>query len=208
MDIYFPSCNFTAASPKTAKKIKAYLQERMPVAGCCRLEKRDFSPQDQGIIVCQACRETLTGRIQTVSLWEYLDQDEQFVFPDYHGLCVNVQDCWRDRDHPEVHEAVRHLLKKMKIEVEEITNCREKADFCGTLHVETADPELLATLALYPDKKISQLPVDVQTALMADHVAQYTQPYVVCDCNRCVKGVRLGGGHPIHLLDLVMGEWH
>ena len=33
MYIYYPSCNFSAASPATAKKVKAYFEKQMPVAG-------------------------------------------------------------------------------------------------------------------------------------------------------------------------------
>ena len=29
--IYFPSCNFTKASPEAAKRLRAYMQEKMPV---------------------------------------------------------------------------------------------------------------------------------------------------------------------------------
>ena len=36
-EIYFPSCNFTKASPEAAKRLRAYLKEKMPVAGCCLL---------------------------------------------------------------------------------------------------------------------------------------------------------------------------
>ena len=38
MYIYYPSCNFSAASPATAKKVKAYFEKQMPVAGCCRVD--------------------------------------------------------------------------------------------------------------------------------------------------------------------------
>lgn len=46
MYIYYPSCNFSAASPATAKKVKAYFEKQMPVAGCCRVDKREISPAD------------------------------------------------------------------------------------------------------------------------------------------------------------------
>lgn len=35
-----------------------------------------------------------------------------------------LQDCWRDRNHPEIHQAVRSLLK-MNIEVLEIEKNKE-----------------------------------------------------------------------------------
>ena len=42
-EIYFPSCNFTKASPEAAKRIRAYLKQRMPVAGCCRIDKLAYT---------------------------------------------------------------------------------------------------------------------------------------------------------------------
>ncbi len=73
MYIYYPSCNFSAASPTTAKKVKAYFEKQMPVAGCCRVDKREISPADIALYICQACRETLEDKVKTQSMWEYLD---------------------------------------------------------------------------------------------------------------------------------------
>ena len=51
--IYFPSCNFTKASPQAAKKLRAYLKEKMPVAGCCRIDK---TPTPPGTRPCTSAR--------------------------------------------------------------------------------------------------------------------------------------------------------
>ena len=142
MYIYYPSCNFSAASPATAKKVKAYFEKQMPVAGCCRVDKREISPADIALYICQACRETLEDKVKTQSMWEYLDALKDFNFPNLNGQKFYVQDCWRDRNHPEIHEAVRSLLKKMHAEVIEIEHNREKSIFCGSLHYETDDPRL------------------------------------------------------------------
>lgn len=139
MYIYYPSCNFSAASPATAKKVKAYFEKQMPVAGCCRVDKREISPADIALYICQACRETLEDKVKTQSMWEYLDALKDFNFPNLNGQKFYVQDCWRDRNHPEIHEAVRSLLKKMHAEVIEIEHNREKSIFCGNLHYETDD---------------------------------------------------------------------
>ena len=117
MYIYYPSCNFSAASPATAKKVKAYFEKQMPVAGCCRVDKREISSADIALYICQACRETLEDKVKTQSMWEYLDALKDFNFPNLNGQKFYVQDCWRDRNHPEIHEAVRSLLKKMHAEV-------------------------------------------------------------------------------------------
>ena len=142
MYIYYPSCNFSAASPATAKKVKAYFEKQMPVAGSCRVDKREISPADIALYICQACRETLEDKVKTQSMWEYLDALKDFNFPNLNGQKFYVQDCWRDRNHPEIHEAVRSLLKKMHAEVIEIEHNREKSIFCGNLHYETDDPRL------------------------------------------------------------------
>ena len=48
-ELYFPSCNFTKDSPEAAKKIRAYLKERMPIAGCCRADKLEYPPESTSI---------------------------------------------------------------------------------------------------------------------------------------------------------------
>lgn len=206
MQIYFPSCNFNIASPQTARKARAFLKERMAVAGCCRFDKKEYQEDDVGIIVCQACRETLQEKIKTITLWEYLDQDPSFVWPNYQEKSMGLQDCWRDRDHPEVHQAVRNILKKMNIHVVEIENNKEKSTFCGTLHFESHDEKNKQLLSSYPDTKISQLPEEVQKELMKEQVDQFDCEWIICDCNRCLKGITLGGGKGVHLLDLIMGD--
>lgn len=85
MYIYYPSCNFSAASPTTAKKVKAYFEKQMPVAGCCRVDKREISPTDIALYICQACRETLEDKVKTQSMWEYLDALKDFNFPNLNG---------------------------------------------------------------------------------------------------------------------------
>ena len=55
--IYFPSCNFTKASPKAARRLRSYLKEKMPVAGCCRVDNTPYPAGDKALYFCQACRE-------------------------------------------------------------------------------------------------------------------------------------------------------
>ena len=130
MYIYYPSCNFAVMHRKTAKKVKEYFEKRMPVAKCCKIDQSKLEKEDIGLYVCQACRKQIEDKVQTMSLWEYFDQLDDFSFPDYHGQKMYLQDCYRDRKHPEVHQAVRSLLKKMNIEVIEIEKNKENSIFC------------------------------------------------------------------------------
>ena len=205
-EIYYPSCNFNIASPQTARAIRQYLKTRMTIAGCCRLDHRTHDEQERAYIVCQACRENLQDKMNVQSLYEYLDQDPDFVFPDYAGQKMDLQDCYRDRNHPEVHQAIRSLLNKMNIAIIEMAQRQEKANFCGTLHSEAKSADLKKALEAYPDVKVSRLPEELQKALMQEQVSFYQCERVVCYCNRCKKGIELGGGHPIHILDLLFAN--
>ncbi len=200
---YFPSCNLTIASPASSKKMREYLQDKMNIAGCCRFDTRTYDEDAIGLTVCQACRSQLEDKVKIETLWQYIAQDPDFVFPDYHGLCVHVQDCYRDKEHPEVASIIRQLLHKMHVTVVE---CDGLSDFCGTLHYEPQSESLRKQLASYPDTEVSKLPQELQIACMQEHVAHFSDLPIVCDCNRCVKGITLGGGKAIHLMDLLWSE--
>ena len=209
--VYFPSCNFTAASPAAAKKLRGYLSGKMPVAGCCRTDKRPLTQADTAIYFCQACRETLEARQENrpavENLFVYMERQGDFPWPDYAGLTVHVQDCWRDRQHPEVFRAVRAALAKMHVQVVELAENRERSTFCGSLHFEPQKPENQALLAQYPGTPLYQLPQEAQAALMREQVEKYTCPLAVTYCNRCTAGIAAGGGRAVHLVELMMGTY-
>lgn len=207
MHIFFPSCNYTKASPQNAKITRDFFKERMNVAGCCLYDKKEYTDQDVGFVLCQACRGQLESKIRVRTIWEYFDEDPNFVFPDYKHQKMNLQDCFRDINHPEVHQAVRNILKKMNIDVIEIENNKEKSTFCGTLHFHTTSPIILDLMSQYPDTKLSKMPEEIQTQIMEEYVKVFDLNYpVICDCNRCLKGVTMGGANGVHLLDLIMGK--
>ena len=208
MYIYYPSCNYTIASPKNAKKIRDYLKERMDVAGCCLRDQREIKDEDIGLYICQHCRETIESKINTESLWVYLDQLDDIVYPDFKHEKMILQDCYRDRKHPEIHQAVRNILKKMNIDVIEATRNKEKSVYCGTLHYETNNLNLLEKLSQYSNTKISELPIELQKELMEDNFKECDPDLkIIVDCNRCLKGVELAGRKGIHLMDLLVNEW-
>lgn len=207
MFTYFPSCNFTKASPESAKKLRQLLRGKMPVAGCCRFDKHTYGPEETALYFCQACREVLESKMNTENLFVYLDREEIFPLPAYPGLTVNLQDCWRDRNHPEIHKAVRSLLGKMEINLVEIEESREKATFCGNLHVEPAKEETRKILAACPNISAHEIPPEKQALLMAEQVEKFNQPLVVTYCNRCTAGLQAGGGEAVHLMNLLLGEF-
>ncbi len=208
-DLYFPSCNFTKDSPEAARRIRAYLEPAYRTAGCCRTDALSYPEGSAAVYFCQACRETLEqrapGKYRLQNLFVILDRDPAFPWPDYAGLTVTVQDCWRDRDHPEIFDAVRSCLEKMHVRVLEMPRNRERSPFCGTLHYEPSTPEGQALLA--GGVPITQLPEEQQVRLMQEHLATYPCSLAVTCCNRCKKGILQGGGQAVHLLELATGVY-
>ena len=54
------------------------------------------------------------------------------------------------------------------------------------------------------DNHLSHYSKEIQEKYMYDYVQQFQGIQVICTCNRCLKGILLGKGNGIHLLDLVM----
>ncbi len=206
-DIYFPSCNFSKASPQAAKKLRALLREQMPAAGCCRTDKKEYPAGERALYLCQACREGLEERFPQLvpeNLFVWLDREAGFVLPDYSGLAVSVQDCWRDREHPEIHRAVRSLLSKMGVAVREIAGNREQADYCGNLHFVPERPEAADLVNARPGVPLYQFPEEEQRVIFAEQLEKHGGLPVLCYCNRCKLGIETAGGKAVHLMELLM----
>ena len=53
------------------------------------------------ISLCHNCAAIFQERHKDIfckSLWEYILEDENFVYPDLHGEKITVQDCWRQKE--------------------------------------------------------------------------------------------------------------
>lgn len=209
-EIFFPSCNFTKASPEAAKKLLDCLRPLMPAAGCCRTDKGEYPQGDRALYFCQACREVLEKRfpqLEPENLFVWLDREGGVVLPNYRGLAVSIQDCWRDRAHPEIHQAVRSLLQKMGVEAREIAENRGQAAYCGNLHFAPQRPEAAALLAARPDTPLDRFPQEEQKAIFAEQLEKHGGLPVLCYCNRCKLGMETAGGKAVHLMELVMGTY-
>lgn len=209
MTYYFPSCNFSAMRPKTARKLEDYFASKMPVRGCCRGDKDAYTQEDSGLYLCQACRSALEAKIKCVSIWEYLDGDRELKLPDYSGFKATIQDCWRDREHPEVWAAVRSLLRKMNVAFVDVPGeGMEKSTFCGDLHFEPKKPENIQIVRAYAQRGIPlhQAPPEIMGRLMREQVEKFETQWAITDCNRCTRGIEAGGGKAVHLAELVFGR--
>lgn len=142
------------------------------------------------INVCDGCdrrfRSLYLG-ISTISIWEILDGLDTFQYPDYKGMKVSVHDACPVRGKPQIHLAVRNLLKKMNIEVME-------SKFYGTHSICCGD-DFYSKL---PIKQIHQKMKERADSMPCNEVCVY--------CVSCIKSMYIGGKTPRHLMDLLMGE--
>ena len=134
-------------------------------------------------------------------------QDTQFPFPDYSGLRVTLQDCWRMRDRSATHDAVRSILTKMNIQYVEAAKNREYSDFCGT---SLYRPQVSRNETLAPkhykegcEGLFMEHTEEEQRDIMKKYCEQYQTDMVVCYCHYCLEGLLTGGVNGKHIAELL-----
>lgn len=192
MNYFQTSCNFTSATPDISKTVFKHVQNAygLKLNGCC-LKFQNFSKEDVVYYLCQNCRMQLEQATEATLLSFYLllDQDENFPWPDYHEKAFYLQDCFRDKEHPEIHKAVRNILQKMNIQVLELEKNKEHSDFCGTL--------------FYEGKRCMGWDEEKKKTTMEQYVSHFGDIPVITYCNRCRKDILLGGHEAFHILELI-----
>lgn len=233
---YIASCLFTARFPEVSLAIQQYIQQRhgMDMVRCCIPNFR-VKPNEERIpegaakeawkampthaelhsgdtiySLCHNCTNIVSEQsegVNTLSLWELIDQDEEFAYPDYSGWKVTVQDCWRSRERSEEQKAVRSILRKMNIDFVELPDNGANTEFCGS----TLYREQPAKNAHYAPKHYVEqaqgkfLPhtEEEQIAIMKDYCNRYETEAVVCYCHYCLEGLLQGGVDGRHLAHLL-----
>ncbi|XEQ97635.1 hypothetical protein SPX_24990 [Sporomusa paucivorans] len=212
--IYLPSCKFTAHSPEASKRIKNYLSENydIQIGGCCRPFHKQLTSDDTVIYICNTCSAFCledSAAEKIISVWELLAEDTHFSFPDYSHRKMALQDCWRSYDNAAQQKAVRRILQRMNINIEELDENYNKTRFCG---VSLYEPLPKQNGEFAPNRFIENaeglfIPhtEDEQAALMKKHCDKINSHEVVCYCTACIKGINLGEKNGVHLLDLMFG---
>ena len=113
-----------------------------------------------------------------------LDSLPDLSLPDYSGLTVSVQDSCSYRQKPQVHRAVRSLLRKMQIEIVESAFSGEHSICCGDNFYPYLPAEQVANLQ---KRRADQMPCDD----------------VVVYCVSCVRSMTVGGKRAHYLPDLL-----
>lgn len=231
---YIASCNFTLFYPEWSTRIRNYLQSRMEIIRCCtdKYRVKDFEDMMPAaaaeqwkqtthyrafgantcmVSVCHNCSAIFQEQhpdTEVISLWEYiLNYADDFPYPDFGGMEMSVQDCWRQYDRPAEQSAVRRLLCKMNITPVELEENHARTRYCG---VSTLRPAPRRNLALAPNRFVANAAgffephsPDQHHAYMQEHCKKIKTEAVVTYCHYCAQGFQLVGQPHYHLCELL-----
>lgn len=192
--LYFnPGCAMNLYRPGLAGRMLELLRSGLGDVEmhevCCRHEPR-LAPGATIINNCAGCDRrfrSLYAGVRTVSCWEALDGIEGLALPDYAGLTASVHDSCGYRHRPQVHRAVRSLLRKMNVAIVEARFSGADSVCCGdNLYGLVPDAEVERRIRL----RCEQMPCRD----------------VVVTCIGCVRAMAAGGRTPRYLPDLLFGE--
>jgi Fe-S oxidoreductase len=193
--IYFPSCKAKAAFTEPSKKLAQYIYHQFHIEpiGCCKVNNPRLIKEDTAIVLCLNCARVIEayaeyGDIEFV--WEIINRDESFVFPDYHGQRMAISDCHLAKDRRNVSEAVRSLMKKMNIEIVELEHNFEQADHCASQEI----------VGYHRDSPMS---AEEQREYFTNRYKDVPADTIVSYCKYCNEGVGMSHKFPKHILELL-----
>lgn len=213
--IFLPSCKVKARYKYQSDKLKAYLEgtEHVQTVGCCKVFCSKITSADPVIVICNNCAaimEESSVAPEISFVWEIIDRDPDFPFPNYHGEEMTIQDCWRAYEKKNVQDDIRSLLRKMNIKVLELEENYEKTRFCGADLLEPCTqiekkfaPERYAVRGADMYHPMSKKDADLW---LKEYCRQIKSEKVVCYCTACLDGIERGGKQAVHLLELLFPE--
>lgn len=212
---FFSSCKAKATYPNASEKLHKYIQEKYGIEpiGCCKVKYRELTHDDTAIVVCNNCAAILEESSQVKDIrfvWELIDADVSFPFPDYHGEVMTIQDCWIAFEKRHIQKAIRSLLSKMNIHYLELEENYGETRFCGT-NLLSPCTEINAKLA---PKRYVEEGAHMFTPCTEEEQVERFQKYckkvkterVACYCKFCTEAINLGGKRGVHMLELLFGK--
>ncbi len=208
--LFFTGCELPATSPDHTRALYAHLLRQDSRIGvlmyCCGapaeilgleaesarargaiLRAMDGLGADELLVACPQCQETLCGHLPDVrvsSVWEILADTWDPVHR-YDGFQFSVHDPCRGRREPELHAAIRTLVRTCGAEVVETDSTHERTRCCGFGgKIERVNPKLFAKIA--------------------GRAAGESSLPMLTYCTGCRSALRGAGREVVHVLDLLM----
>jgi glutamate synthase (NADPH) small chain len=168
---FFPGCQLCGSAPDKILPVYEHLQSVLSggvglILGCCSApahwagRQEQFTHELDGlkgqwrslgeprlILACSTCLRMFKDHlpeIPVISLWEVLDKvGEPSPLPMAVSEPLAIHDPCTTRSEPDIQSAVRHLLGRLGVPIEELTLSREKTECCGFGGLQqNANPEL------------------------------------------------------------------
>lgn len=182
--VFFPGCRIKEGYPESSKKLSSYIKKTYHIepVGCC---KENYGLLEEGtcaLLICNNCAndlETFSVNQTREFIWEVIDKDPNFVFPDYHGKPFLLQDCNHGYNDEDIKKHVRSLLNKMNISILEMNE--EDSIPYGMSRAEHRE-------------------------LVSSNAKKYQEMDVVTYCAICNLAMKKSGKHSVYLLDLLFNE--
>ena len=186
-----PGCAMSAYKPKLPEQLWKLLCEHLGVVKfhniCCRHAPK--LPAGSTVINnCAGCDRrfrSLYENINTISVWEVLNAFDELRLPDHSGLVVSIHDSCGYRHKPQVHQAIRSLLRKMNVEIRETEFSGTRSVCCG-------------------DNFYGYVPNEIVEKRIQERADQFPCEKVVVTCIGCVRAMTAGGKEPVYLPDLLL----
>lgn len=213
--IFLPACKVKVKYKYTSEKLQEYLEqkENAETVGCCKVFCKKVGADDSAIVICNNCAAIMEESSDVSKIdfvWNIIDSDPDFIFPDYHGEKMTIQDCWRAHEKRDVQDAIRSIMRKMNIDTVELDENYEKTKFCGADLLEpcTDIEKKFAPQRYAVDgaNMYKPLPKDEQEQYLKNYCKKITTDKVVCYCMACLDGIERGGKQAVHLLELIFPE--
>lgn len=236
---YIASCVFTVQFPELSFRIQKYIENQysIPIVRCCfpkykikefeeKMPKGDiqdawrslpdhasFQPGDTVYSLCHNCSniiEEMHPGVNVKSLWELIVNDTEFSFPDYSGMKVTIQDCWRARERYEEQNAVRGIIRKMNMVCVETEQNHENTRYCGNSLFRPQPPRNPKAAPRHYGIEAEGLFIPhteaEQVELMKEYCSVFETETVICYCHYCLEGLLQGGKDGRHIAQLLFSS--
>lgn len=191
--LYVPGCALMSYKPHLAEKLKEIIESKYgkmdTLLECC-FTKPSLEKGTRIITPCVTCASKYAGMYPDCSSEFFLDvlaESKDFIFPQYGGIEMSIQDTCSSRTMPQAQATIRKLLERMNIRLVEPERSGIKAKCCGqTLYGKTD--------------------IDKVKSFMIGRASEMPCNDVVVYCSSCIMSLTQGGKQPRYILDLIFGE--
>lgn len=188
--IYAPGCAVSAYSSLVEEHFHAAMENlygSMPVMRTCCFNHPDIAPGTIILTPCTTCLQRyrkLYPECDTRFVLEEILQSATFLFPNYLGQEMSIQDTCSARQQPETLQVVRDLLSKMNICVQEARAHGVRSKCCG-------------------EKLYGKIAYDKVLEMMRRRAEEMPCQDVVTYCASCSTPINYGGRNAHFIGDLL-----